>query len=197
MTEYRLRPGPAPRTILSYEDVSAERLLSPPLLAFLDQARGQGAGVRFALVLRDPYNLFASRLQKWPERFATDADIAAQQALYAEHVGLAEQRPVLWGDAPLVPILYNRLIAEPSERRQVAGALGIADGSRGLGTVPVYGHGSSFEGTTGAGPEIRTRTAERWRMQADNPVFRRIVADPRLERAGDRVFGMAAPFGQS
>ncbi len=149
--------------------------------------------MRFALILRDPYNLFASRLQKWPERFATPDRIAAQQALYAEHAALARSPVPLWRDAPLVPILYNRLLTDPATRDSLSDALGVRRGNRGLDRVSVYGHGSSFDGTARAGTEIAQDVFARWQKQAGNPAFRTAIDHPALAAAGEALFGMPPP----
>ena len=192
MTEFRLRArNPSPRIVLSYEDVDRETLLSPPLLDFLEARAARGAGVRFALVLRDPLNLFASRLKKWPERFATEADLARERALYLEHARLAAEPRPIWRDAPLVPVLYNEIVALPAARDRAADALGLARGHEGLDAVPVYGHGSSFDGMQGSAEAVRASVFSRWQAQAQDPVFRRLIDDELSGIARDR-FGLEA-----
>lgn len=194
MTEYRRRGGLSPRIVLSYEDVTAGRLLSPPLRTFLEGRTAQhGTVVRFALILRDPYNLFASRLRKWPDRFGDADAIAAQTALYAEHAALAAAPRPLWRDAPLVPLLYNDLVADATARARIGQALGIGTGDRGLDTVPIYGHGSSFEGTAGEVGALQARVFDRWRDMAREPAFRAALGDPRLQDAGRQLFGIEPP----
>jgi hypothetical protein len=193
MKEFRLRArNRSARIILSYEDICPDRLLSSaPLLSVLQDSKA--ARVRFALVLRDPYNLFASRLRKWPERFADDDAISAQTALYAEHARLVQQAEPIWRDAPLVPILYNDLIRDPATRSRVAEALGIRDGDRGLETVPVYGHGSSFDGTDRQVAAMRNQVFTRWREMETDPTFQEVIANRNLQQIGETLFGMAAP----
>jgi len=189
MTELRRHSGQAPRIVLSYEDVHVAQMLSAPLTEFLTKCADQdGAPVRFAVILRDPYNLFASRLKKWPERFAEPDMIAHQQALYTEHAALARAPTPLWRSAPLVPVLYNQILTDPETRRSVADGLGIRQGDQGLDRVSVYGHGSSFDGTQAGGDVFA-----RWRSQADAPQFRAVVDSPDITAAAEHLFAMAPP----
>jgi hypothetical protein len=195
MREFRLRArNRSPRIILSYEDVSPDRLLSDPLLTVLRDS--SAVRIRFALILRDPYNLFASRLRKWPDRFAQPEATDAQTTLYAQHAELARDPRPIWRDAPLVPILYNELVQDPAARTRIADALGIRDGDRGLETVPVYGHGSSFDGTEGQVADMRNQVFSRWREMEADPTFRKVISDPALQHAGQTLFGMAPPIGK-
>ena len=194
MTEYRLRLGNrAPRIVFSYEDASVAQVLGGPLAGVLETADARGRAIRFALILRDPYNLFASRLRKWPERFADQDEVAAQTALYAEHAALAGAPRPIWRDAPLVPVFYNALVQDPAARTGMAEALGIRPGDRGLETVPVYGHGSSFDGMGGRGDEMRNQVFSRWQEMAGDPAFRMILRDPAVRQAGETLFGMQPP----
>lgn len=195
MTETRLRAhNPSPRLVLSYEDVTTSRLLSRPLLDFLaDRQRRHGARVRFALILRDPYNLFASRIKKWPDRFAQAADIAAQQAIYLDHAALAANPAPIWQDAPLIPVLYNDLVSDPATRRKLSDQLGIRQGDRGLDVVPVYGHGSSFDGRERSGTDVRDQVFSRWKEMQDDPRFRAVTGSDAIRAAGQDIFGFPAP----
>lgn len=195
MTEFRLRNrGRLPRIVLSYEDVSIAELQWPQLRAFLEDRQSRhGAAVRFVVMLRDPYNLFASRLRKWPERFATPEDRAEQRALYLEHARLALNPAPIWRDAPVVPLLYNDLIGDPAARDQIADALDIRRGTRGLDDVPVYGHGSSFDGMEISGAGVRDQVFMRWQSLASDPLFEDMIRDPDIVSMGGQLFDMA-PF---
>jgi hypothetical protein len=194
-TEFRTRKGKSPRLILSYEDVSVDQLLSDPLISFLEtRQKEDGARVRFALILRDPYNLFASRLRKWPERFSTDTKIASQIALYNELAGLAANPAPIWNDAPLIPILFNSLISDDDYRRHIASSFGVKEGDVGLDKVPVYGHGSSFDGTTLTGESVRDHVFERWRAVENEPRFQTILRSPEVQEIGNGLFQMKPPL---
>lgn len=193
-TEFRNKSGPSPRLIISYEDVDPDRLLSPPLLSFLeDRVVRDGASVRFALILRDPYNLFASRLRKWPERFVNDTKIDMQTRMYQDLASLAAHPKSIWQGAPVVPIFYNDLVSDPAAREKLSARLGIKTGDAGLDDVPVYGHGSSFDGTELSGEAVRNNVFERWRALEKDPVFQKTLNDPELQAIGTALFNMIPP----
>lgn len=191
------RPGPAaprPRLVLSYEDMTLAQALSGPLAAFLDARREmRNARVTFGVILRDPYNMFASRLKKWPERFATDAMIDGQVAQFSDLVAEAHAGTASWKGAPVEPILFNRLVTDAAYRSDLSRRLGTADGDRGLDSVPVYGHGSSFDGYEASAGHVKGAVMDRARAAKDDPAFRRIAADPVIRRLGQDVFGIEPP----
>lgn len=195
MTEMRLRlRNPSPRIILSYEDVGPQQILSDPLLGYLkDRTDRHRVKVRFALILRDPYNLFASRIRKWPETLANSKVITAQSQLYVEHARLAMAPRPIWRNAPLIPILYNDLVSDPSTRSRIAAQLGIREGDRGLDHIPVYGHGSSFDGTNLSSDALRDNVFSRWQGLQDDPTFRAAISNTDLQAAGKKLFGIDPP----
>ena len=196
MTEYRLRlTDRKPRIVLSYEDVSIAEMQWAHLTDFLtDRQARHGASVRFGVMMRDPYNLFASRLRKWPERFSTPGDRAAQRTLYLEHARLALNPTPIWQDAPVVPLLYNNLISDRAARDNLADQLEISRGTKGLDDIPVYGHGSSFDGTEVSGAVVRDQVFSRWQTLTGNPLFEDMVRHSEIMEIGTRLFNMPAPF---
>lgn len=195
MREYRVRfPNTRPKIILSYEDLPPSDIMAGPLPAFLsDRVSRHGARVMTGVILRDPYNLFASRMKKWPERFETDAQLEAQQMLFNTHASLALAPEPVFGDAPAIPILYNQLVSDEDYRAKLSKKLNINAGNVGLDDVPVYGHGSSFDGYQTQGSDVRAGVFDRWRAQKDDPRFRAIVADARIQTAAQALFDMGAP----
>lgn len=195
MREFRFRArGARPRIVLSYEDLTTDAIDGGPLPAFLaHRAQEHKAKVRFGLILRDPYNLFASRIRKWPQHFKSDRDISDQVNLWLAHVALAEEPRAVFGPDPVVPILYNKLVVDPCYRDSLAESLNSLKGDAGLDDVPVYGHGSSFDGYETQGKTVQAGVFERWKSSLDDPRFRRVIADKRLQEAAERVFGIAPP----
>lgn len=195
MREYRLRwPNRRPKIILSYEDLTPDEIAAGPLTEFLsDRVTRHNVTVQSGVILRDPYNLFASRLKKWPERFATDEAVAAQKKLYERHAVLAVDPKPLFGGAPVTPILYNRLVADQAYRKNLANELKINAGDVGLNEVPVYGHGSSFDGYKTDGANVRTGVFDRWKSSMNDPTFRQLVDDKLIQQRAKEIFGMEAP----
>lgn len=185
------RPIRRSRLVFSYEDQSLDDMLAGPLPALLSTLRERpNVRVSLGVILRDPYNLFASRYRKWPERFRTIEDIAAQRNLYLQHAALAFGTRTILEDIPVIPILYNRLLSEAAYRSRLATDLNIADGIRGLDDVPTYGHGSSFDGTQTSGKALRNSVLERWKESLNEPAFAQAIDDPEIRRLAQATFGM-------
>ena len=75
-------------------------------------------------------------------------------------------------------------------RTQLSYTLGIKVGDAGLDEVPVYGHGSSFDGTTLTGAGVRDHVFERWRLVEDNPTFQTIIRSSGIQSIGSDLFQM-------
>lgn len=195
MREFRTRwPNRQPKIILSYEDLTPSEIEKGPLPDFLsDRIRRHNIGVKCGVILRDPYNLFASRLKKWPERFATEEDLERQRALYTNHAGFVLDPKPVFGDAPVVPILYNHLVADTAYRHELAGKLNINPGDAGLDEVPVYGHGSSFDGYETEGTSVRAGVFDRWKNSLADPTFQKLAADKTIQKLGKAIFDMDPP----
>lgn len=195
MREFRLRfPNTRPRIILSYEDLTASEIMQGPLPDFLaDRAARHDVRIQSGVILRDPYNLFASRLKKWPERFATETDIRRQQELYRSHAELAQDPVPVFGDMPVVPILYNPLVSDPAYREKLSHKLYIRSGREGLDEVPLYGHGSSFDGYQTQGADVRAGVFDRWRSSSNDPKFRAVIADKHVRKTALTLFDMGPP----
>lgn len=101
------------------------------------------------LLIRDPYNLFASRIRMGSARvspaFANPPSptFRAMLELWKAHARafLGEN-----GGCPDVPVYYNRWFASADYRVQIAQRLGIRNSDAGLDSVSRYGGGSSFDG---------------------------------------------------
>jgi hypothetical protein len=134
------------------------------------------------LVLRDPYNLFASRLRSG---FGTASSSALR--IWKQHarefLGLRrnlKQRRVL--------VNYNRWCAERPYRRDLARQLGLEFHDGGLHQVLPAGNGSSFDGMRFQGRAGRMRTQERWKHFAGDPDYDALF-DADMHTLAMQVFG--------
>jgi len=138
------------------------------------------------LILRDPRNLFASRLASgygW-----LDDELVAR--IWAQHAreflglrrNLRQER---------LMVSYNRWVASRSYRRQVAGAIGLEFDDRAAHKVPAAAGGSSFDGTAYDGRAEEMPVLRRWHSFAGAPRFHRLLT-PAVRELSDRIFGSAA-----
>jgi len=135
------------------------------------------------LILRDPRNLFASRLASgygWLE----DEIVARVWSQHArEFLGL---RRNLRQDR--LTVSYNDWVTSPGYRHRVAGALGVEFDDRAARKVPAAAGGSSFDGTAYDGRAEEMPVLHRWHRFCGDERFHRMLT-PEVLELSDRIFG--------
>lgn len=146
------------------------------------------------LVLRDPYNLLASRL-KWfhgrgeeptMERFE---EFRALWKLYArEFAGTSR-----WLESA-VHLNYNEWFRSRGYRDEIAERIGFRNQDIGVERVARWGpalsrHDTSFDGLAFDGRAQAMAVLERWKEYADDPFYRAQFEDEDLVDLARRVFG--------
>ena len=149
------------------------------------------------LILRDPANLFASRLRKdewgaagscgWIPFDSLHAPLARERWIEhaLEFIGQTRHLP------NLVPVDYVQFVRSGPYRASLAASLGIRPDEAVLDRVPARGGGSSFDELRFDGKAGRMRVFDRWRRYADHPGYRGLLGDPRLQRLSRMIFGRA------
>ncbi|MDX9750663.1 MAG: hypothetical protein RBT71_06245 [Flavobacteriales bacterium] len=186
----RMRRGEGePAIITSYEDLdpmAVEREVRPEWF-------GERRQVHHVLILRDPFNLFASRYV-WKRdrglRFRTDAAHRAQLVdLWKTHARtFLEWRERTADEGSMWHVLdYNRWVTDLAYRRRMGEALGSTRPDAVIEEVGNFGGGSSFDGTAPVnGP--RDRYLRRFEPLVDVPAFRALFADEELVALYKRIF---------
>jgi hypothetical protein len=139
------------------------------------------------LILRDPRNLFASRLASgygWLE----DELVARVWAQHArEFLGrrrnLTQER---------LPVSYNEWVTSPAYRQALAEALGLQFDDSAAHKVPAAAGGSSFDGTAYDGRAEEMPVLRRWHRFAGDERFNRMLTSE-VRELSERIFG--APVG--
>ena len=149
----------------SYEDVFLGAFRKPEHRAAREHWVG-GSGRRIdVLILRDPYNLFASRLA---------AGVSVLSPELAARVWCQHARQFLGRRRYLehpICINYNRWASSTSYRRSVAEQLGLDFDDRSAHHVPSCAGGSSFDGLAYDGAATGMRVFDRWRRYAHDPQY--------------------------
>jgi hypothetical protein len=155
---------------------------------------------RHVLLLRDPMNMFASRIRMMGggmHRFyAQDrADLYFQNSIELWKMHARE----FLGETNHLPghvgVYYDRWVADPAYRVEVAAKLGLVPDERALSHVAPEGGGSSFEGMAPLGDDaIARRLSRHSQLEGDEKrLFARVTDDSDLmqlrERVLDHVFG--------
>jgi hypothetical protein len=155
-----------------------------------------GAGRRLdLLILRDPFNLLASKL-KWaygdverPSKPSLD-EVSEARALWKVHARefLGETDHL----TDLVTLSYNDWFLHRSYRDRKAAEIGFRNEDKGLSKVARWGptlSADSFDGLRFDGRAQDMKVLERWRRFADDEFFRELVADAELHRLSALIFG--------
>ena len=172
--------------ILSYEDWGLEQVTQPRFERNRTLYLGKSAQQRDVLILRDPFNLFASRLkQNFVDTKSKTASMVDMWLAYARE--FTGESSYLQPDR--VCINYNRWFADVSYRRELADQLGLVFSDAGLRYVPPLGGGSSFSGTRHSGQAGCLDVTNRWRHFADNPAFRQLFQNEEIWHYSQQIFG--------
>jgi hypothetical protein len=145
-----------------------------------------GTGILHVLVLRDPLNNIASRLEAArvrPEVFRTDETYVDLFASYcAEFVGLTE----LLGNK--VVVNFNRFVGDRAYRDSIAGELGF-DNRDVLAEASDYGGSSSF--SPGSGPSTSRELLTRFQQhRIPDDMYEMLLDRPVIRQTCSTVFGL-------
>ena len=182
--------------IYNYEDRGLTEVFTQD---FLNQKRewfGQSSSAVHILVLRDPFNNFASKYRwavngtKWtpPMEWVTGELPGLWKSYAKEFLGQTRMLP-----APKVFINYNRWFADNEYRCEIATRLGLVTADKGLAEVARWGPntwGDSFDNLDFDGRANEMRVFERWRSFADDVVFTGLFRDRELVRLSEDIFGV-------
>jgi hypothetical protein len=181
--------------VYNYEDQSPSEVATPDVEIHRERWVG-GSARRFdMLILRDPYNLLASKLRwAYGERYQPSLD-----SLYETRDLWKAHAKEYLGETKYLPnrlsVSYNAWFANPAYRRALAEKLGVKWTDKGMEEVARWGPtvwGDSFDGLNYDGRATEMKVLERWKTYAGDPFFRRLVDDEELVSLSERAFGSLA-----
>jgi hypothetical protein len=133
------------------------------------------------LVLRDPYNLFASRLSA---RFTVRSGAVSNDAI------------TLWKDharaflhQTFVPISFNEWFINQDYRKSIADFFGYDYNESKLKEVPEFGYGSSFDSCDLNGKADKMKVLERWKTCLNDSKYLEAIQDTDLTTLSTKIFG--------
>jgi hypothetical protein len=182
--EARGRWSPKDLLVHSYEDVLLDTF-SPR--AVEEQWLGPSARRVDLLIVRDPFNLFASRAACGFAYLEPELAIEVWCDHARELLGRTRQ---LGGERVMVP--YNRWVAEPAFRRALAARLGLRFDDAPALVVSATGGGSSFDGVRFDGAADRMPVLERWHAYRDDPDYLALFT-PEVVALSQAIFGPVPP----
>ena len=165
----------------SYEDAFLGHALSPWFEERHDRLVGASGHRTDLLLLRDPFNLFASR-----RRAGIGLSAHTTRRVWMQHArAFADGSPHLRHRT--VRVSYNSFVTSPAYRAGIARALGLPGHDCGLRTVSRCAGGSSFDGLRLDGRADEMSVTDRWRHCIDEPDYRALF-DPELVALARKTF---------
>ena len=141
---------------------------------------------RRLVIVRDPYNLTASRLQR-TRRGSRDTRPGRVASLWPSHARAGSE----WR-----PCVYNLWFTDEKHRRELADKLELPSCPPYPEHVARAGRGSSFDGLKFDGNAASMAVLDRWRAFADDPEYRRIVDRPELAELSESICLFRNPIRQ-
>ena len=178
------RLSPKDYLLHSYEDAFLGMVRSRAFEDEHDRWVGPSARRTDVLILRDPFNLFASRRRL---RYTFVSDRTARR-IWKQHAREFTGSPRYLGRNRVL-ISYNRWCRDRRYRRAVAGQLGLRFTDAGARDVPCCHGGSSFDGARYDGRAHEMDTLGRWRHFADDPDYLTLLDDLDLLALAEAAFG--------
>jgi len=142
--------------------------------------------VQKLLIIRDPYNLTASRLQR-TRRGARDTRPGRVASLWPTHAQAEKE----W-----TRCVYNLWFTDDKYRQELADKLELPSCPPYPEHVAKAGRGSSFDGLKFDGNAASMAVLDRWRAFADDPEYRRIVDRPELAELSESICLFRNPIRQ-
>lgn len=169
--------------LYSYEDCFLGLLRHRPSEAWHDAWVGPSKARRDLLILRDPFNLFASRIHFGLDQIPHHRALGIWKQHAREALGIRRYLP-----ASRLCISYNRWVTSEQYRREIADQLGLHFTDAAIDEVPTTAGGSSFDGLTHRGNASEMKVLDRWREFANDEDFWRLF-DEETIRLSTELFG--------
>lgn len=168
--------------IITHEDEFLGRVASDNFERYHDGFVGASRARLDVLILRDPFNLMASRM-----RAGFCGSPRVTMRMWKQHARefLRDTRYLKHGP---VLISYNDWSRDEGYRRGIAHALGLRFTDATINEVARCAGGSSFDGLRYDGNASRMPVLSRWHAYKDDPAFLALF-DAEAIRLSERVFG--------
>ena len=178
--------SPKEYLIYSYEDYSLKDICTPYSESKHDLWVGKTRKRYDVLLLRDPFNLLASRLKKNYMDVKTPSESVVSLWI--------EQAKECLGETNLlkhnkIVINYNQWFRSVEYRQKLASQLGLEFSDKGFNYVSSYGGGSSFDARSFQGNAACMDVETRWRCFKDDKAFLKLVANEEIFHYSRAIFG--------
>lgn len=189
--------------IYSYEELPLEEIYTESFEFKHDKYLGKSSKRFDILILRDPYNYFASRLKleemglydpniraKLTNKKARDALIILWLQYAKEFLG---QTAYLKNNK--VVINFDKWVSDKSYRQGLAKKLNLKFSDAMMNKLTRSGPGSSFDKLKYANDGGKMKVLERWKVMKDFPFYRDIFKSKEIVELGEKIFGKIPDTG--
>lgn len=179
LREYKLKS----LIIHSYEHYSLSHVLGDWFEEKRDKFIGKSQQKFDILILRDPFNLFASLIHRG-ENLDDPSSVINRWLEHArEFLGLSNYLK------RRIAINYNAWFTNQDYRQEIATLLKLPFTDSGISDVVSVGRGSSFDGTTYNGEAEKMPVLARYKSYLDHPVMLKVTANEELKDLSSKIFG--------
>ena len=176
--------------IYNYEDQPLTRICSD----YCEQNHDKWLGIshtRFdVLIVRDPFNLLASRL-RMGSALSGIKDYDRVKVLWKEYAREYLSMTRVLGGRPIL-VNFNEWFLSRTYRCELARTLNLVFSDAGVDHVAGFGGGSSFDGFAFQGRAREMRILERWKAFADDDDYKALLGDGEMLDMSRAIFGHVA-----
>lgn len=167
----------------SYEHYSLDQVIGDWFETERDNFVGKSQQRFDVLVLRDPFNVFASLIHRGEDMDKANSVIRKWIEHAREYLGLTSHFK------NRVCISYNQWFTDKYYRQQIAKSLDLNFSDAGINAVVNVGHGSSFDGTTYDGSAREMPVLVRYKKYLEHPAMQKVLAHEELRDLAAKIFG--------
>jgi hypothetical protein len=183
--------------IYSYEDKTLEAIADAKFEKKHDLYFGKSFKRYDIIILRDPFNMYASRLKmKYERQQQSRHNIRETERLTSEEsieTWLSYAKEFLGESNYLknnkVCINYNSWCIDVEYRKKLTEQLDLEFSDAEFNRVKGAGGGSSFDGLNMRYEGSKMKVGERWKVMAEDPLFINMIKNPTLLEYSYKIFG--------
>ena len=192
MSLHSLIPEPYPKInkkllIYNYEDENIKKIFCDKFIKKREEWVGKSKEKYHLLILRDPFNHFASRMKcKITIRARLSKMLRKKPKKYTRlWIDYAKE---FLGETNFLPykkicINYNKWFDDLEYRKRLCIGMNIRFTDAGINSVPQSGDGSSFDGVSYDGRGSEMKVLDRYHYLRDNDFYKKLFTDELLEYA--------------
>jgi hypothetical protein len=181
--QQKLKKHPKDCVIISFENKDIHQMTTM-LNNDHDNLVGSSGDIFSCVIIRDPFNLFASSYKKWGKEYLTQ--IIPMWKQYANLFIQSQQIPVQKFEF----IVYNQWFIDKNYRKTIAEKLEIKFEDTEIDSIANFGGGSSFDGISNNVKAQELKVLTRWQIFQDDEYFRSLFQDTEIIDLSSKIFGV-------